>query len=118
MERGKISIENNTVHVKLHEETVWLTQHQIADLFGVFIAAVNSNIRTILKSEVLDTDKVCRNLNHEKGITVLYNLEMITALAFRVKSENAEIFRHWMITKRSQSTMILWHNPDMRILMN
>jgi hypothetical protein len=52
MERGKIKIENNTVHIKLHQGTVWLTQHQIADLFGVFVAAVNSNIRTILKSEV------------------------------------------------------------------
>lgn len=117
MKRGTITIDNNTVHVKLHEGTVWLTQHQIADLFGVFVAAVNSNIRVVLKSEVLDKDKVCRNLNHDNGMTVLYNLEMITALAFRIRSEKTEIFRRW-ITKCSQPTMLLWHNPDMQILMN
>ena len=51
--REPISIENGRVEIHAPENRVWLTRHQIADLFGVFVPAVGSNIRSILKSGIL-----------------------------------------------------------------
>ncbi|RGQ74607.1 protein-tyrosine kinase, partial [Bacteroides ovatus] len=51
--REPISIENGRVEIHTPENRVWLTRHQIADLFGVFVPAVGSNIRSILKSGIL-----------------------------------------------------------------
>ena len=50
--REPISIENGRVEIHTPENRVWLTRHQIADLFGVFVPAVGSNIRSILKSGI------------------------------------------------------------------
>lgn len=106
-----ITIENGLVTIRPTANGVWLTQSQIADMFGVFTAAVSANIRAILKSGVLHEDHVvrrtrCRNVN----IVERYNLEMITALAFRLKSENAGVFRHWII-ERATIPAIVWKMP-------
>jgi len=77
-----------------------MTQHEIADLFECFISKVNANVRSILKSGELNETKVCRTHNYKNGNSVeQYNLEMITALSFRIKSRNAEIFREWLMDK-------------------
>ena len=106
-----ITIENGQVTIHPATNGVWLTQSQIADLFGVFTAAVSTNIRTILKSEVLHEDRVihcarCRNGN----IVERYSLEIIVALAFRLKSENAEAFRRWIV-ERATTPTIVWKMP-------
>ena len=89
--REPISIENGRVEIHAPENRVWLTRHQIADLFGVFVPAVGSNIRSILKSGILREERVYRReRNRDGGIVELYSLEMIAALAFRLKSGNAE----------------------------
>lgn len=56
--REPISIENGRVEIHTPENRVWLTRHQIADLFGVFVPAVGSNIRSILKSGILREERV------------------------------------------------------------
>lgn len=85
--REPISIENGRVEIHTPENRVWLTRHQIADLFGVFVPAVGSNIRSILKSGILCEERVYRReRNRDGGIVELYSLEMIAALAFRLKS--------------------------------
>ena len=85
--REPISIENGRVEIHTPENRVWLTRHQIADLFGVFVPAVGSNIRSILKSGILREERVYRReRNRDGGIVELYSLEMIAALAFRLKS--------------------------------
>ena len=87
--REPISIENGRVEIHTPENRVWLTRHQIADLFGVFVPAVGSNIRSILKSGILREERVYRReRNRDGGIVELYSLEMIAALAFRLKSGN------------------------------
>ena len=58
--REPISIENGRVEIHAPENRVWLTRHQIADLFGVFVPAVGSNIRSILKSGILCEERVYR----------------------------------------------------------
>ena len=100
MEQGSISIVNGKVVITPSDGTVWLTQHQIADLFECFVAKVSSNIRSILKADILDERKVCRLHRYDNDNSVeLYNLEMITALAFRIGTHNAKVFREWLMRK-------------------
>lgn len=106
-----ITIENGLVTIRPTANGVWLTQAQIADLFGVFTAAVNANIRAILKSGVLHEDRVVRRTRcQNENIVERYNLEMIVALAFRLKSENTEAFRRWII-ERATTPAIVWKMP-------
>ena len=72
--REPISIENGRVEIHAPENRVWLTRHQIADLFGVFVPAVGSNIRSILKSGILCEERVYRReRNRDGGIVELYS---------------------------------------------
>lgn len=106
-----ITIENGLVTIRPTAHGIWFTQSQIADLFGVFTAAVNTNIRAILKSGVLHEDCIIRRTRCRNGnIVERYNLEMITALAFRLKSENAEAFRRWIV-ERATTPAIVWKMP-------
>ena len=106
-----ITIENGRVSIRPATNGVWLTQSQIADLFGVFTAAVNANIRAICKSGVLDEDRVVRRTRCRNGnIVERYSLEMVAALAFRLKSENAEVFRRWIV-EGVTTPAIVWKMP-------
>ena len=107
MTTQSITIENGRVTIRPTTNGVWLTQSQIADLFGVFTAAVNANIRAICKSGVLDEDRVVRRTRCRNGnIVERYSLEMIAALAFRLKSENTEVFRRWIVERATTPTIV------------
>lgn len=111
MTTQSITIENGLVTICPTVNGVWLTQSQIADLFGVFSAAISTNIRAILKSGVLHEDCIIRRTRCRNGnIVERYDLEMITALAFRLKSENAEVFRRWIV-ERATTPAIVWKMP-------
>ncbi|MCD8174158.1 MAG: protein-tyrosine kinase [Alistipes sp.] len=86
MEPKFITIENGQVTVRPTKNGIWLTQNEIARLFEVFVPAVNANIRSILKKSVLREEAVCKDID----LLRVYNMEMITALAFRLKSGKAE----------------------------
>ena len=103
-----ITIKNGLVTIRPTANGIWLTQSQIADLFGVFTAAVSANIRAILKSGILCEDRVVRRTRCRDGnIVERYSLEVITALAFRLKSKNAEVFRRWIV-ERAMTPAIVW----------
>lgn len=112
MKTGTITINENGVEINAVNNTVWLTQHQIAALFGygVFVSTINNNIRSILKAGVLREADVCKTIPTGNNSTVeVYNLEMIAALAFHVRSKNTEIFRDWFIqqaTKKETYTVL------------
>lgn len=94
MNTASITIEKGRVIIRPVAGGIGLTQHEIADLFGVFISAIGSNIRSLLKSGILQEDAVCRRKDNGNGsILTLHNLGMITALAFRLKSRQAQYFR-------------------------
>jgi hypothetical protein len=103
-----------------------MSRHQLADLFGVFVSAVGANIHSILKSEVLDERRVVRQRTHKDGsVTTLYNLEMITALAFRLKSHKTEQFRQWIVRQAMSSPslspsppVVLWQIPRTETMPN
>ena len=111
MKREIIRIENGIVCIPQSVD-IWMTQHELADLFGCFVSKVNSNIRSILKSGVLSEPDVCRIYNYQNGSFVeVYSLDMIIALSFRIQSENAKIFREWLTRKLTKSEI-----PEMLIL--
>ena len=118
MNRASITIEEGQVIIRPAAGNVWLTKHEIARLFGVYVSAVGSNIRSILKSEVLCEDEVCRHRTIPNGsIMTLYNMEMITALAFRLKSRQTQQFRRWIIGQ-AVNPVILWKIPGMTAILN
>lgn len=99
MNRKNITIENGIVSVPASTE-IWMTQHEIANLFGCFVSKVSSNIRSILKNGVLLESNVCQIYHYQNDNFVeVYSLEVIVALSFRIQSRNAEIFRKWLINK-------------------
>lgn len=113
-----ITIENDRVTIRPTSGGVWLTQHQIADLFCVFVSAVGTNIRSIRKSDILCEEVICRMIRYKDGCSVeVYSLEMITALAFRLRSEKAEIFRRWII-ERATTPEVVWKMPTTNTSIN
>jgi len=100
MDFGNIKITGKQVVITPTNGMVWMTQHDIADLMQCFVAKVNSNVRSILKSKLLDENKVCRTHYYKNGNSVeQYNLEMIIALSFRIRSYNADAFREFIVRK-------------------
>lgn len=94
-EDGKTKFE-----VNLKEESVWLTQKQMAELFEKDRRTVTEHIRNIFKEEELIKDSVCRNFRHtaEDGKTYetqFYNLDVIISVGYRVKSKRGTQFRIW-----------------------
>jgi len=100
MERGTITIKGKGVVINAPHNEIWMTQHELADLLQCFVAKVNANVRSILKNRLLDENRVCRTYYYKNGNSVeQYNLEMIIALSFRIRSYNADMFREWVVRK-------------------
>ena len=95
------------IDVKLEDETVWLTQQQMAELYQTSRTNVVEHIKNIYAEGELDQNSTCRNFRQvrtEGSRTVernipFYNLDMIISLGYRVKSVIATRFRQWA-TKR------------------
>ena len=92
--------EQMSLEVKLENETVWLTQQQIADLFGVKRPAVTKHLGNIFREGELDVTSVSSILEHTAAdgkiySTQFYNLDAILSVGYRVNSKNATLFRRW-----------------------
>ena len=92
--------EQMSLEVKLKNETVWLTQQQIADLFGVKRPAVTKHLGNIFREGELDITSVSSILEHTAAdgkiySTQFYNLDAILSVGYRVNSKNATLFRRW-----------------------
>ena len=89
------------VDVRLENETVWLTQKQIAELFGTKRPAITKHLKNIYASEELDKNSTCSILEHmgndckQTYSTKYYNLDVILSVGYRVNSKNATRFRQW-----------------------
>lgn len=91
------------IDVKIKDETVWLTQQQMAELFQTSRSNVIEHIQNIYSESELAKNSTCRNFrqvriegNREVNRSVpYYNLDMIIALGYRVKSLIATRFRQW-----------------------
>jgi len=88
------------IEVKLEQETVWLTQKQIAALFGTQRPAITKHLHNIFKNRELRENSVCSILEHtasdgKKYSTKFYNLDVIISVGYRVNSLRATQFRIW-----------------------
>lgn len=92
--------EQFQLEVQLKDETVWLTQQQIADLFGVKQPAVSKHLSNIFREGELDKNSVHSILEYTAAdgkvySTQFYNLDAILSVGYRVNSKNATLFRRW-----------------------
>ena len=88
------------LEVTLELETVWLTQQQIAKLFGTQRPAITKHLHNIFKSKELQKNSVCSILEHtasdgKKYRTNFYNLDAIISVGYWVNSSRATQFRIW-----------------------
>lgn len=95
------------IDVRFEDETVWLTQQQMAELYQTSRTNIVEHIKHIYEEEELEADSTCRkfrqvqnegNRNVSREIP-FYNLDMIISLGYRIKSKVATQFRRWA-TKR------------------
>lgn len=90
-----------SLNVRVEDETVWLTQQQIADLFGTKRPAITKHLANIYKSGELEENSTCSILEHmgndgnQRYTTKYYNLDAILSVGYRVNSRNATQFRQW-----------------------
>lgn len=92
--------ETFKIEVRLENETVWLTQAQIAELFGTGRQAITKHLKNIFNSHELEEGSVCSILeltaaDGKTYKTKLYNLDAILSVGYRVNSKNATSFRRW-----------------------
>ena len=114
LEDGKTKID-----VKLEDETVWLSQQQMAELYDTTKQNISSHIKNIFDEEELSENSTVKefltvqkegNRNVERKIKY-YNLDMIISLGYRIKSKVATNFRKWA-TERLKEYMIKGFTMD------
>ena len=92
--------ETSMIEVKLEDETVWLTQAQMAELFQTTRNNITLHIGNVFKEKELEQVSVCKDylLTAEDGKkyrTKFYNLDVIISVGYRVKSKQGTQFRIW-----------------------
>jgi len=106
IDKGEVIIyqpdeQSTLLEVRIENETVWLTQKQIAELFGIKRPAITKHLLNIYKSGELIETSTCSILEHmgtsgiQKYQTQYYNLDVILSVGYRVNSKNATKFRIW-----------------------
>mgnify|MGYP003490150482 CR=1 FL=1 len=113
MDRGIITI-SETGTVTMPTVPVWMTQFEIADLFGVFSCDIRKAIHSIYKNKELNEADTMRYIRQPDGISCdTYNLEMVVAVAFRICSKESFQFRRFVIneicaTKKGNPTTLFF----------
>ena len=102
MKNEIVLFENQEIklEVNMKDETVWLNQAQMAELFGKDRKTTTRHIQNIYEDGELEENSVCSLFEHtakdgKKYNTQYYNLDMIISVGYRVKSKNGIAFRKW-----------------------
>lgn len=126
MEHGEIVLyqpdETVKLEVRIENETVWLTQAQIVDLFLSSKANISEHIKSIFDSEELDQSSTVRKfrtvrLEGNRQVTrniEYYNLDMIISVGYRVSSKRGVTFRQWA-TKTLKEHLLKGYSINQRI---
>ena len=103
MKNEIILFENQDIklEVNMKDETVWLTQAQMAELFDKDRRTITRHIQNIYKDGELEEDSACSFFEHtgsdgKKYNVQFYNIDMVISVGYRVKSKNCIIFRKWI----------------------
>ena len=105
---------NTRIEVKLENETVWLTQQQLCDLYQTSRTNIVEHIQHIYEDGELEESATCRKFRQvrQEGSRMVerelpyYNLDMIISLGYRVRSRVATHFRKWA-TERLYTSLII-----------
>ncbi len=94
--------DNQTqIDVHMENETVWLTQAQMAELFQKDRTVISRHIRNVFNEGELEEQSTCAKFAHmgndglQQYETVMYNLDVIISVGYRVKSQRGTAFRIW-----------------------
>ena len=92
--------QNIKLEVNMKDETVWLSQQQMAELFGKDRRTITRHIQNIYKDMELEEKSVCSFFEHtgndgKKYKVQFYNLDMIISVGYRVNSKQGIVFRKW-----------------------
>ncbi|MEK9155807.1 MAG: RhuM family protein [Patescibacteria group bacterium] len=114
--KGEVYIE-----ARLKDETLWLNQNQMADLFGVNQPAIAKHLHNVFKSSELEEKSVhsileCTAKDGKKYKTKFYNLDAILSVGYRVNSQKATLFRIWA-TKTLKNLLLRGYSVDERLLL-
>lgn len=109
----------NRILVRLEDETVWLTQAMMAELYGTSIPNINLHIRNILEEKELYADATIKEylIVRQEGTrnvrrpVIHYNLDMILAIGYRVRSPRGTQFRQWA-TERLREYLVKGFTMD------
>ena len=98
--KGRVILYKNKLEVRLEQDTVWLTQKQMAELFQKDVRTINEHIKNVFKEGELLSEAVIRKFritaSDGKGYdTAHYNLDVIISVGYRVKSLRGTQFRVW-----------------------
>lgn len=113
---GQVSIyESDDGHIQvdvtLHNDNIWLTQAQIAQVFEKDRTVITKHINNIFSSEELE-NSVCANFAHTASdgkvyTTKYYNLDMIISVGYRVNSKRGIQFRRWASNILKEASSII-----------
>lgn len=127
--RGSITItgledinRHPVVTVKIEDGNVWMTKHELARLFGVYIQTIDANMRAIFKSRILHDSNVTVTERQEssKGIrfVTFYNLEAIIFLSFRINTYCTKLFREWVLNSLCEYKRLKEKRPEVFVIFN
>mgnify|MGYP001032938787 CR=1 FL=1 len=91
---------SGTVQAYVENESLWLTQKAMAQLFGVDRTVITKHLKNIFETGELCEDSVCAKFAHtaadgKKYNTSFYSLDAIISVGYRVNSRRATLFRQW-----------------------
>jgi hypothetical protein len=110
MNRGYIKIKETShqefiVEARLVDGNLWITKHEIADLFNVPVSMVGNNLSAIFISNKEDVTSVHSfERNGKPCTTTLYNLEALILVSYRIASFEARAFRQWVMNALCEYT--------------
>ena len=92
-EDGDFSLD---VNVSPKEDTVWLTQNQISELYARDVSVISRHIKNILsESECSESNLQKMQITNSDKPIIIYDLEMVISIGYRVKSKRGIMFRRW-----------------------
>ena len=99
MDRGIITIsESGTVTIPT--APIWMTQQEMCDAFNVFGCYVRKTVQSIYKNKELLEEETVRHVRQDKGISYdVYSLEMVIAVAFKLRTKECMAFRRFIMDK-------------------
>lgn len=103
---------NTKINVNLQDETVWLSQQQLVELYQTSKSNISEHIKHIFEEGELAESLVVRKFrttakDGKNYSTTFYNLDMIISLGYRIKSSIATKFRIWA-TQRLKEYILTW----------